>query len=216
MSPIFAGMDSVVVGVFVRYILRLRGAHAALWRAHYLPQVMLASRSIGVEVRQALARDLIYKYICVAMKDSRNVSWLSRRLDWNLPPEDVHLVDVFRRIVIKWKRRNLRISRTASFLEDGVNHTNPMYDMYDMATVAYRRDGQVLYVTDRFSSLVYSCTMGLRNAIRETPSYNSNTFRECRQQVARLWIQTGHHNVRVISPTRHSSDCSLLVKLARR
>ena len=170
-------------GLLIGYILRLRGAHAANWRAYYLPQMGQTSRSLREVVQQGTASDCLSPYICIGMGDCRmvSVSWLSKHHGWNLPPEDTQFLETMRRVVIRRPRRFIRRSRSLDM--DGVDVADRR-SSYHAASIGYRRDGSVRYVTRSFLTKVHSRTNYVRMGIRASPSFTSDTFRRCRQTIA--------------------------------
>ena len=172
---------------------------AVYWRDYCLPQMGQTSRSLCEVLRQGSASDYLSRYVCIAMKDCRMVSWLSKKHGWNLPLEDTQFLETMRRVVIRRPRRFIRRSRS---LNIGCNGTS--IPSYHVASIGYRRDESVRYVTGSFLTEVHSRTNYVRKAIRASPSFTSDTFRRCRQTIAIAWNQAPRHNIRVGGFSRRS------------
>ena len=142
-----------------------------------------------------------------------SVSWLSKYHGWNLPPEDTQFLETMREVVIRRPPRRF-IRRSRSLDMDGVDVADRR-PSYHAASIGYRRDGSVRYVTRSFLTKVHSRTNYVRMSIRASLSFTSDTFRRCRQTIAIAWNQVPRHNIRVAGLSRlrrSSSDCSMLVK----
>ena len=199
---------NAVWDLLIGYILSLRGIYAVYWRDSYIPQMGQTSRSLCEVVRQGTALDYLSRYVCIAMKDCRRVSWLSEKHGWNLPLEDTQFLETCRCFVIRRPRRFRRRSRSLNI--ECVASSIPSYRV---ASIGYRRDESVRDVTGSFLTEVHSRTKYVREAIRASPSFTPDTFRRCRQTIAIAWNQNPRHNLRVGKFSRRSSsDCSMLVK----
>ena len=192
---------NAVWDLLIGYILSLRRIYAVYWRDYYLPQMGQTSRSLCEVVRQGTASDYLSRYVCIAMKDCRMVSWLSKKHWWNRPLDDTQFLETMRRVVIRRPRRFIRRSRSLNIDCDGTSIPS-----YHVASIGYRRDESVRYVTGSFLTEVHSRTNYVRKVIRASPSFTPDTFRRCRQTIAIEWIKIPRWNIPVGGFSRRSSS----------